>query len=111
MTTKGKRSPAAVLVSPLTEWTDYAGIHLLFGLRRSTAYHLSNEGSIKSVSLRHEHEKRGKRLFHVPSIREYLNSKLIESAPPRSEQDSEIASNGGQQPDAAKKSGNSLGTL
>jgi hypothetical protein len=84
-----------VLVSPLTEWTDYHGIHLLFGLRRSTAYHLSDEGLIKSVSLRHEHEKRGKRLFHVPSIREYLNSKLEEN----------------EQPAATEKSENSLGTL
>jgi len=73
---KKKRSPSVVLVGPLTEWTDYLGIHLLFGLRRSTAYHLSDEGLIKSVSLRHENEKRGKRLFHVPSIRQYLNSRL-----------------------------------
>lgn len=79
MTTRVKskpRSPSVVLVGPLTEWTDYLGIHLLFGLRRSTAYHLSNEGLIKSVSLAEGGEKRGKRLFHVGSVRQYLNSKL-----------------------------------
>ena len=78
MTNKGKkpRSRSEVAVSDATEWTDYHGILLLFGLRRSTAYHLSNEGLIKSVSLREENENRGKRLFHVASIREYLNSKL-----------------------------------
>jgi hypothetical protein len=76
MTTRAKRSPSEIVVSPVTEWTDYHGINALFGLRRSTAYHLSNEGSIKSVSLRHEGEKRGKRLFNVASIRDYLNSKL-----------------------------------
>lgn len=65
-----------VLVGPLTEWTDYLGVHLLFGLRRSTAYHLSNEGLIRSVSLKEEGERRGKRLFYVPSIREYLEGKL-----------------------------------
>jgi len=77
MTTKVKpRSPSSVVVSAATEWTDYHGILELFGLRRSTGYHLSNEGLIKSVSLAEHGEKRGKRLFHVPSIREYLNSKL-----------------------------------
>jgi hypothetical protein len=65
-----------VVVSSATEWTDHHGILELFGLRRSTAYHLDNEGLIKSVSLAEHGEKRGKRLFYVPSIREYLNSKL-----------------------------------
>jgi hypothetical protein len=95
MTAKVKpRSPSSVVVSAATEWTDYHGILELFGLRRSTAYHLSDEGLIKSVSLRHENERRGKRLFNVPSIREYLNSKLEN-----------------EQPAAAGKSKNSLGAL
>jgi hypothetical protein len=89
-----RRSPSGVIAGPATEWTDYLGVHLLFGLRRSTAYHLDKEGLIKSVSLAEHGEKRGKRLFHVPSIREYLNSKL---------------ENG--QPSVAKESENSLGTL
>jgi hypothetical protein len=77
MTAKKKpRAPSEVSVGPLTEWTDYLGIQLMFGLRRSTAYHLSDKGLIKSISLKHGDEKRGKRLFHVPSIREYFNSKL-----------------------------------
>jgi hypothetical protein len=78
MTTKKPRSPSEVAINACTEWTDYHGIHLLFGLRRSTAYHLANEGLIKSVSLREENERRGKRLFYVPSIRKYLNDKLDE---------------------------------
>ena len=93
MTRKVKRSPAVVLVGPLTEWTDYLGVQLLFGLRRSTAYHLDKEGLIKSVSLRHGDEKRGKRLFNVASIRQYLDSKLAD-----------------EQPAAADKSQNSLGS-
>ena len=75
------RSPSSVLVGPNTEWTDFRGVQELFGLRRSTAYHLVTERSIESVSLRHEHEKRGKRLFNVPSIRRYLDSKLKGGAP------------------------------
>ena len=70
------RSPSEVAVSAATEFTDYHGVLELFGLRRTTAYHLSNEGLIKSVSLAEGGEKRGKRLFHVESIRAYLNSKL-----------------------------------
>jgi hypothetical protein len=85
MTTKAKsRSPSEVSVSAATEWTDFHGVLELFGLRRSTAYHLENEGLIKSVSLAEHGEKRGKRLFHVPSIRAYLNSKL-ENGQPKSE--------------------------
>jgi hypothetical protein len=67
-----------VVVSALTEWTDYHGILELFGLRRSTADHLVNsEPALKgaSISLKGEHEVRGKRLFNVPKIRQYLNSK------------------------------------
>jgi hypothetical protein len=88
MTTKAKsRSPSEVSVSAATEWTDFHGVLELFGLRRSTAYHLENEGLIKSVSLAEHGEKRGKRLFHVPSIRAYLNSKL-ENEQPKSENSS-----------------------
>jgi hypothetical protein len=95
LTTKVKpRSPSEVAVSSATEWTDFRGVLELFGLRRSTAYHLYDEGLIKSVSLAEHGEKRGKRLFFVPSIREYLNSKLEN-----------------EQPAVAEKSRNSLGTL
>jgi hypothetical protein len=72
---KKPRTPSKVAVSPATEWTDFNGILELFGLKRSTAYHLKNEGLIESISLRGEHEKRGKRLFNVASIRQFLNSK------------------------------------
>jgi hypothetical protein len=88
MTRKTKsRSPSEVSVSAATEYTDFRGVLELFGLRRSTAYHLDNEGLIKSVSLAEHGEKRGKRLFHVPSIRAYLNSKL-ENEQPKSENSS-----------------------
>jgi hypothetical protein len=77
-TRRKKRSPAAVLVGPTSEFTDFHGLLLLFGLRRSTAYHLVNtEPALKgaSISLRGEHESRGKRLFSVPLFRAYLKSK------------------------------------
>jgi hypothetical protein len=78
MTLKKKpRGPAEINVGPETEFTDYHGILKLFGLRRSTAYHLVNAGLIKSISIKHDEESRGKRLFHVESIRSFLNSKLL----------------------------------
>ena len=72
MPTKAKpRSPSEVSVSAATEWTDFHGVLELFGLRRSTAYHLDAEGLIKSVSLAEHGEKRGKRLWDVDSLRAY----------------------------------------
>jgi hypothetical protein len=65
-----------VAVSPNTEFTDHHGVLELFGVRRSLLYHLDAEGLIASVSLKENGEKRGKRLYSVPSIRAYLNSKL-----------------------------------
>ena len=78
---KKSRGPARVVVSPVTEWTDFHGVNELFGLLRSTTYHLYNEGLIESVSLRQPGEKRGKRLFNVASIRGYLNSRLTAEGP------------------------------
>jgi hypothetical protein len=75
-----KRSPAVVLAGPVSEWVDSRGLQLLFGLRRSTAYHLiATEPGLKgaSISLKGEHESRGKRLFSVPIFRAYLKSKQV----------------------------------
>jgi hypothetical protein len=76
-TKKRPRGPATVRVGPNSEWTDYLGFQELFGIRRSLAYHLAQIGAIKSISLRESGEKRGKRLFHVLSARQYLNSRLL----------------------------------
>jgi hypothetical protein len=78
MTTKAKRKPrgpAVVRVSQVTEWTDFHGLLELFGIRRSLAYHLVEQGVFKSISLKDKGETRGKRLFHVPTARQYLNSR------------------------------------
>jgi len=69
-------------VSPVTEWTDHSGLLELFGVRRSTAYHLVQtepmlEGA--SISLKGEHEKRGKRLWNVAKFRAFLAAKQITS--------------------------------
>ena len=80
--TSKKRRPTATKVCPTTEWTDFHGILLLFGLRRSTAYHLVNsEPALKgaSISLKSENEVRGKRLFNVAKFRAFLESKQLAS--------------------------------
>jgi hypothetical protein len=75
-----KRTPTATKVGLATEWTDYHGMLLLFGLRRTTTYHLvETEPALKgaSISLKGEHEVRGKRLFNVPQFRRWLESKMV----------------------------------
>ena len=81
-TIKRKKCPSTpVKVSAVTEWTDYTGILELFGLRRPTTYHLvATEPALRdaSISLRGEHESRGKRLFSVSKFRAFLESKQLE---------------------------------
>jgi hypothetical protein len=77
-----RRGPSAVKVSASTEWTDHHGILELFGVRRSTAYHLVNsEPALKgaSISLKGADEIRGKRLFNVAKFRAFLESKQLVS--------------------------------
>jgi hypothetical protein len=81
-TNKRKRGSTVTKVCPTTEWTDFHGILLLFGLRRSTAYHLVNsEPALKgaSISLKGADEIRGKRLFNVAKFRAFLESKQVPS--------------------------------
>jgi hypothetical protein len=77
-TRKKPRAPSVVMVSPFTEFTDFHGLLVLFGLRRSLAYHLiNNEPELKgaSISLKGKGE-RGKRLFNVARFRKFLEAKL-----------------------------------
>lgn len=77
---KKERKSIPLPVSPVTEWTDFGGIALLFGLRRSTTYHLVNnepELAGASISLKGENEVRGKRLFNVAKFRRFLESRQI----------------------------------
>lgn len=58
------------------EFVDTKGLERLFGIRRSLAYALLAEGAIQGCSLRRRNRVRGKRLFSVDSVRDFLNSKL-----------------------------------
>lgn len=58
------------------EFVDCKGLESLFGIRRSLAYQLLKDRSIKSVSLRRWGQVRGKRLFDVASVRAFLRSQM-----------------------------------
>jgi hypothetical protein len=57
------------------EFTDTDGLRSMFGIKRSLAYELLGAGLIRGTSLRREGRTRGKRLFDVASVREYLKSR------------------------------------
>jgi hypothetical protein len=58
------------------EFVDAAGLHARFGIKRSLAYTLLADGAIRGVSLRRRNQTRGKRLFCVDSVRQYLNQQM-----------------------------------
>ena len=58
------------------EFLDARGVEARFSIRRSLLYELHNGGHIKSVSLRRRGQTRGKRLFCVDSIREFLRAQM-----------------------------------
>ena len=69
--------PVAAKVSE-AEFVDADGLKALFGIRRSLAYTLLGEGRIKGISLRRAGTARGKRLFVVQSVRQFLNRQLLQ---------------------------------
>jgi hypothetical protein len=74
------KTTAPVQASPAydAEFCDNGGAFLRFGLRRSLLYELHKLGLIKGVSLRRRGTARGKRLWSIDSIRQYLESQMEE---------------------------------
>ena len=56
------------------EYGDHHTCRTLFNLSRSALYKLTAAGRIRSVCMRSDGRKRGRRLFDCASIRSYLNS-------------------------------------
>ena len=54
------------------EFVDLVGLRERYGIKRGLAYRLAGEGLIKAVSLRRRGTTRGKKLFEVQSVREFL---------------------------------------
>ena len=58
------------------EFVDCRGLEAGWGIKRSLAYQLLADGKIKGVSLRRRNQIRGKRLFSVDSIRQFLREQM-----------------------------------
>jgi hypothetical protein len=56
------------------EWGDGKYIHTGFGLTPSCLHSLRKKGRIRSMSTKGPGEKYGKRLYHVGSVRAYLEA-------------------------------------
>jgi hypothetical protein len=68
-------------LAPDAEKCDAIQLQANFGIHRGHAYNLVREGLIKSVNIRRRGMERGKRLFDVESVREYLASQTDEMSP------------------------------
>jgi hypothetical protein len=68
--------PTLATVDVEPEFVDSHGLQAIFGIKRTLAYDLLSTGHIRSVSLRRPGHTRGKRLFLVKSVREFLNGQL-----------------------------------
>jgi hypothetical protein len=63
-----------IALSPGAEWCDAHQLRANFGINRSYAYDLIDEGLIKSKNVRRRGMQRGRRLFNIASIRSFLDS-------------------------------------
>jgi hypothetical protein len=68
--------PTLATVDVEPEFVDAHGLQAIFGIRRTLAYDLLASGHIRSVSLRRPGHTRGKRLYLVKSVRDFLNGQL-----------------------------------
>jgi hypothetical protein len=75
-TTDAVHATPAYVAAADPEFLDARGVEGRFSIRRSLLYELHNGGHIKSVSLRRRGRSRGKRLFSVDSIRQFLREQM-----------------------------------
>ena len=69
-------TPVAASPANDAEFVDAPGLRARFGIKRSLAYTLLAEGKIRGVSLRRKGRLRGKRLFDVSSVRQFLSAQM-----------------------------------
>src|SRR5947209_19437943 len=58
------------------EFVDIPGLEARWGIKRSLAYQLLADGKIRGVSLRRRGQIRGKRLFSVNIVRQFLRDQM-----------------------------------
>jgi len=76
LTTDSVRATPAYVAGQDPEFLDALGVQARFGIKRSLLYELLNEGVVLSASLRRRGQSRGKRLFSVDSIRQFLRTQM-----------------------------------
>jgi len=76
LTTDAVRATPAYVAGQDPEFLDAIGVKQRFSIKRSLLYELHHSGHIKSVSLRRRGQSRGKRLFSVDSIRQFLRQQM-----------------------------------
>jgi hypothetical protein len=75
--TKRAAQPQNQAASTEPEWGDEKVIFRCFGLTRTPLFNLRKAGKIRSVSTAHGGATYGKRLFHVKSVRDFLEAQEI----------------------------------
>ncbi len=79
-TTHDNAAPSIPVLRPRTnhirpEWGDARCVHAHFSICKSTLYRLAEERKIRSASLKEKGKLRGKRLFSLDSISDFIESK------------------------------------
>lgn len=72
---RAHQSKAAQNLVP--EWADEKIITQLFGLTHTPLFNLRKAGKIRSISTATDGAKYGKRLFHVQSVRDFLEEQEL----------------------------------
>ena len=76
LTTDPARATPAYVAGQDPEFLDAVGVRERFGIKRSLLYELHRLGLIKGVSLRRRGTARGKRLWSIDSIRQFLRRQM-----------------------------------
>jgi len=74
--TQGSHQKWGAWDRPAPEFGRWQDVERIFGIKRGTLYNLKNAGKIRSVSLRKPGQKFAVRLFHLPSIHDYLHRQM-----------------------------------
>ena len=79
LTTDPVHATPAHIAAQDPEFLDARGVQARFNIKRSLLYELLQDGEVQSASLRRRGRSRGKRLFAVDSIREFLRKQMEET--------------------------------
>ncbi len=76
------KPPGVAWVSAPAEFGDFKRVNQIYGFSRSHLYVLLAQGKIRSACIRREGASRGRRLYHLGSIREFLSKNMEASESP-----------------------------